>query len=411
MRMLVATLILFSATQAWTKPSENACHRFFNYPDGTQKLISYVESIALPLQFTILDYQNFLHGLQANVITNFISSSRARVDSAAKVHRHGLQHIIDHYAFSIRALELWAVRKISSQQSVQNERRSAELTTKSLSRQMKFIRINGLTRYAKSAVVSPHPIEMMDTHVTQEMWVNVMGGNTWFRLKNDQEDVQQVIINGSVVKYIPDRPILNPGFWNAIIYANEVSKRVGLKPAYNIEGVQFARMNQPSDKELLDAAKNGELTVSSIESTKTFIRNNSARDLLQREGFRFPLPDEYKLIIEELAVAGGTKAKDLSIHQLELFAWFGLSTIRVPFEVASLNPFTIEGQKVYDLLGNVSTMSYLDAFEDDNTGVILLGDDYVGTREEILNIIRKPTSRHSTNSAEGGIRLVRTVLP
>ena len=190
-------------------------------------------------------------------------------------------------------------------------------------------------------VTLTHPFEMMDTHVTQKMWVEVM------KYKPDSwpAEVETITMNidGKNISFTPDKPITNIRWWDAIEFANELSRREGLKPAYITDHIQYQ----------IDGGSRYDLDYMPIKI------NSESGSIYDTEGYRLPTYAEQEFIrTARGAITSDKMFPGINRQNLNDFVWQDGNSGNKAHSVAELKPFVVDGQKFFDLYGNVYEWSH-----------------------------------------------------
>ena len=343
MRKLIFTLILFFAQFSLATPIVNDCRRFFNYPDGTDAFISYLESISqLPSVASQLlsFYQRIAHG----ELLCPISNESARVNAELQIHRSGINRILEQSAFNVSKLSTWATERVAQLSKNGLERANIELQTETAAIPFQMVPITS---------TQPH-LMLMNGPVTQMMWAQVFK-----RIPPTVKDPQMLLmkVGQQEIEMLPDHPITGVTFWSAVVFANEMSKQLGLPEAYDLTGITFKQeANNPNTPEqILRLAARGALSIFDSNNVYEFIKNNPMNSQ-QRPGLRLPTEDEFEILIYKLAQYRGVTVEQLSDQQIEEI--FGgskaeqLHAIRSEFE-----PATVDSNLIADLLGHISFLT------------------------------------------------------
>ena len=394
--------------------SVNECKQLFLYPDGTGSLIAYVNSVSDEIQLTDREYLQFVQALERGEVSNLISQRRARLDSKLKIHRQGIERVLNDSAFDIPYLLTWVKNKLSVQALVRHERSQVAKEVLIPARKPEFVRIVDINP-SHDERISPYPVELMKTHVTQKMWVDVMKENPshWIQGPNQFE-----IYYGARKSTIqPNNPVESITFWSAIVFANMFSRKYGLPPAYNLDFIRFD--NVKDGAELFQIAATGELQVSDSYSYKVFAERNSVAELVKRPGFRLPTSMEYNRLVFQMARALGISVNGINPKSLSSLAWTrantpeGEGTQPVGTTDRSVR---IENQSVHDLLGNARI--WLHVFEregiSDDRHAFKSGADGGDCEFNVFSVIPGAffISLHpDAYSRSVGLRLIRSVVP
>ena len=410
MRIFIAVMILFSAQLTLAVPTTNECRRFFNYPDGTNSFISYVESIADQPNIKrdlSLFYQSIIHGHIANPVSLKLTKTSAEM----QIHRAGIQTILESSYLDLQKLKSWAAERSSQVISEAKKRLDVERVTERPTRQMKFVPVS-------------EKLMMMDGPVTQHMWAEVFSTNPAHGKNGDEALILK--INGESIKAQPEHPVEMVNFWSAILFANEMSKRMGLPEAYELSGIRFAGVNPWSaDQDAFVQAGLGELTVEDQLSLDFFISENKLEKVVARSGLRLPTLAEVEYLVYHKARFLGVPLEQL--NEKQLVALLNQSTENSHAVGANQVAAVINNQRIYDLIGNVFfwltpkniapygpqdrlAKSYGGTVWGASFGFVTLNQQGIKTPERIKSpeTITQPLNRGNWNT---GLILVRTVKP
>ena len=394
MRKFAVTLILFSAQLLLAAPSANNCRRFFNYPDGTDALISYLESIAeMPSvkPWLVEFYKNASLG---NVV-NPISTSAARVNVELQIHRAGVNEILENSFFEMQRIKIWVELRLAQISSNAQERNQVQEKTKQSARPIKFVIVNDPQKNP-DPVAPKYVLEMMDGPVTQKMWLDIFDSNP----SENQSGVEvvDVPVRGNIVQALPDHPVEKITFWSAIIFANEMSKKIGLSEAYDLSGLSFT-----------GAASLGTLRLDKSVEQRLFAENNKETKVIARPGLRLPTQIELEYLLHKRSYINGVPYSDIKENQvLDLFHHI----LNVSHAVGSMPHIEINNQKIFDLFSNVmfwTTTARMESVRNgSNFKAVTWGNDWNTITANIKRIYSISTNCND-NSWRTGIILVRTV--
>ena len=394
MRKFAVALTLFSASFSLAAPTVNDCRRFFNYPDGTNKLISYVESIS---NLPSLNLQKFYQAVAHGELENPISASTARVNAELQIHRNGLSSILDNSYLDIEKLKSWASARVALEVKTQNERHSTRQETASPFRQFKMVQVNEMQ------------LMVMDGPVTEMMWAEVFGVVPEELLTANSSRRDPIWVNNKLVTISPDYPVTNMTFWSAAVFANQMSKKRGLPEAYDLSMVKFDGVNSKQD--IVHLAALGLLSSFDSNSVEEFVQNNTPQMVATRGGLRFPTRDEFETLVCHLARFNGVHLSKLDPQQIQsLFK--GKSRDLHPVG-SELGAAMIGANSIADLIAHISFYtSNIKKYDDPNKApweVTTVGRDY--STWEVANIFTSSTQGLSDYFNHRGIILVRTVQP
>ena len=187
----------------------------------------------------------------------------------------------------------------------------------------------------KVEVTLTHPIEVMSTPVTQKQWVEVMGENP--SRFSEGENSMVVTLTGKSIRMNPDHPVESITWWSVLEFANRLSEKHGLEPAYDLKGVTWKKGTQAEDG-TLEVAK-GEAGIN--------------KDYYQSEGYRLPTEAEQEYLLRAGGKSRGKYHFGDKEEDLKHYGRYGENSGGTTHPVGELRALVLEGQKFYDLHGNV----------------------------------------------------------
>ena len=178
----------------------------------------------------------FIKGLEKGKLINPISEEKAMVSSAALIQQEGIQEYLDLGDLNKKELLEWSKESLREKKRVWVKREETRKETQDIYQKIKFLPV-GPGRFfmgeeKKVEVTLTNSIEVMSTQVTQKQWVEIMGENPSFF--SDGKDSIVVNIKGRPVRMRPDHPVESLTWWSALVFANRLSEKNGLKPAYDL---------------------------------------------------------------------------------------------------------------------------------------------------------------------------------
>ena len=329
-------------------------------PSPTDVFIAYVTTLHEQGIVSDTEFSSFCVEAGNSVIINPIPVNKTFFDSSAAVHRAALAEMVVDRQLDIPAISKWALNRVLELQQFQKNKTDVQLETKVPALKMTFavmspVEFNAGWNPAKTTLT--HKIEVMTTPVTQSMWAEIMGVNP-ATFAEGPESIA-VEIGGEKIRMQLNHPIENITWWSAIVYANELSKRHGLKPVYDLSQIALGNLSVPeavskdiSNETLFWLAARGRLT--NDTRSADFVKINAPNgDIYQAEGYRLPTAAEQYFLRGQVTD---------SPVDLPDFAWLGENTIdendnRSTREVAEKIPAILNGSAIFDIKGNVAEWS------------------------------------------------------
>ena len=282
----------------------------------------------------------FIEGLEKGKLVNPIAEEKAMVSSAALIQQGGIQEYLDLGDLNKKELLEWSKESLREKKRVWVKREETRKETQDVYQKIKFLPV-GPGRFfmgegeKQVEVTLTHPIEVMSTPVTQNQWVEIMGENP--SRFSDGKDSVVVGVGGKSVRMNPDHPVEKITWWSALEFANRLSEKHGLKPAYDLKGVTWIKGTK---------AENGTLQREKGEG-------GINKDYYQSEGYRLPTEAEQEYLLR----AGGKSSGEYHFgdkeEDLKDYAWYDRNSGRTTHPVGELTPLVLEGQEFYDVHGNV----------------------------------------------------------
>ena len=343
-KVLFATIAL---TLLGVAHADNQCEKFLtSSPMETETLDKETEGLMAYLG-TLLEHQiigntelvRFIEALEKGELVNPIAEEKAMVSTAALIHQEGIQEYLDLAELNKKELLKWSKESLKEKKRVRVKREETRKETQDVYRKIEFLPVSPgrflMGDNKKVEVTLTHPIEVMSTPVTQKQWVEIMGENPSHFSKGGDSIV--VNVKGKSIRMNPDHPVERITWWSALEFANRLSEKDGLKPAYDLKGVTWEQGTQ---------AENG-----TLERKKGEVKIN--RDYYQSKGYRLPTEAE-----QEYLLRGGVRSRGKyhfgdKEEDLKHYAWYWENSARTTHPVGELRPLVLEGREFYDLHGNV----------------------------------------------------------
>lgn len=313
----------------------------------TDQTIAYLEKLVEINVITDESLNRFAQKFE-NPVPHKVINSSVQVRSEDKPHYDAFEEILKNSQLDRKKISDWVANILKKSAIIQKEKKESSDKAKNLTIPMVFNRVEPGSFTMGRQIIPTNPtahvtltnaFEMMATPVTQSMWLELMK-----ELPPHH--------NGKIRK---NHPITGITWWSALVFANKLSRKHGLKPVYDLRTISF----EPGTN-----AENGGLKSERPKNVKINAPNG---DIYQAEGYRLPTAAEQEFVRSNRGEGNGDdfpgldhSMRDRFIHleypsssnqHLQMFMYFG-------HEVASLLPFIIGGKTFYDLWGNISEWGY-----------------------------------------------------
>ena len=306
----------------------------------TEGLMAYLGALLEHQIIGDAELVRFIKGLEKGKLINPISEEKAMVSSAALIQQEGIQEYLDLGDLNKKELLEWSKESLREKKRVWVKREETRKETQDVYQKIKFLPVGPghfLMGEGKKQVevTLTNSIEVMSTQVTQKQWVEIMGENP-SRFSKGQDSVV-VDVGGKSVRMNPDHPVEKITWWSAIEFANRLSEKNGLKPAYDLKRVKFEKGTR---------AENG--TLEKSEGEVIFNKN-----YYLSEGYRLPTEAEQEYLLR----AGGKSSGEYHFgdkqEDLQHYAWYGENSGGTTHPVRELKALVLEGREFYDVHGNL----------------------------------------------------------
>ena len=306
----------------------------------TEGLMAYLGTLIEHQIIGDVELLRFIEGLEKGELLNPISEEKAMESLAGTIHRQGIQEeYLDLGHLNQKELLRWSKESLKEKKRVRIQREETRKETQDIYQRMEFLPVSPgrflMGDEKKVEVTLTHPIEVMSTPVTQKQWVEIMGENPSFFPKGTDSIV--VHVKGKSVRMNPDHPVEQITWWSALEFANRLSEKHGLKPAYDLRGVKW----KPGRR-----AENGDLIK---EEGEVKINGN----YYLSEGYRLPTEAEQEYLLRAGGKSGGKYHFGDKDEDLRHYAWYEENSHGTTHPVGELRALVLEGQEFYDLHGNV----------------------------------------------------------
>ena len=343
-KVLFATIAL---TLLGVAHADNQCEKFLtSSPMETETLDKETEDLMAYLG-ALLEHQiigntelvRFIEALEKGELVNPIAEEKAMLSTAALIHQEGIQEYLDLAELNKKELLKWSKESLKEKKRVRVKREETRKETQDVYRKIEFLPVSPgrflMGDNKKVEVTLTHPIEVMSTQVTQKQWVEIMGENP----SNFSKGGDSIVVNvkGRSIRMNPDHPVEQISWWSALEFANRLSEKHGLKPAYDLKGMTWEQGTQ---------AENG-----TLQREKGEVKIN--RDYYQSEGYRLPTEAEQEYLLRGGGRSRGKYHFGDKEEDLKHYAWYWENSARTTHPVGELRPLVLEGREFYDLHGNV----------------------------------------------------------
>lgn len=345
--------------------------------DPTSHLITYLDVLSEHRILKREHVDRFRESLAANTVTNPFSHVQGESDSTIHLHRQELQRLITGFQLDISKLIVWSDIHLGETSRIANAKAVAQAETHDTYQKMVFHPVieSKKTMTVQRAVIAP--FEMMSTPVTQKQWVDLMGDNP--SAYADGKHSITIVREGKHITLQPDNPVDNVSWWSAAHFANKLSIKAGLTPAYDFSNI--------------------------IKLTGTVVGNfkmNSKDGFI--EGYRLPSSNEIKAALQ----ATGVDMDTLRSPAMLRHAWgFENTPDNKPQPVGQLDAFVINGKPFFDIFGNVHELTG-NLFSDTlGYACVVRGGSFFTPFDQLADFERTVTADADTPGT--GFRLVRSL--
>ena len=408
--LLLAAMILNSSFASAAKPTTD-CKKLLPTASGkqneleTQSFIAYLSELVHEHILEINDlHQMVIRIKKDSVLPNPLFSRQTT--PAELIHRQGIQEYIDSGKLNLNTVTEWLLNTTSVQNNIKINRDDVRRDASASYEKMKFHR---LSIKIEVSTKKYYELEMMDTHVTQGQWLEVMGELKSHHRTGDLESTV-VKISNRIININPNHPIERITWWSALEFANRLSIRDNLKPVYDLEKVKMK----------------GEASLGTLEPTVVFSEGtrpfaefsaqiNDPEQIANSEGYRIPSKRELLSFYAEMRKADLFSQQTPTYEQLMDYFWVHENSDSITHAVKSLKPIRIGGKDFFDMFGNV----YFFSTEQNPEGSVrIFGSSIRPTQrnqyEAFKIAIEEGTLYNGVVPSVGksdviGIRLVRTV--
>lgn len=298
--------------------------------DPTELLASYLSTLMEQRVLDATELHTFIAALQDGRLVNPILPERTQIDSRSQIHHKEIQTQIQNTRIDKDKL-------LAQMTAVLRDRQRSAVTRTDTQHKTAdaFQKIEFHTLPTARFRVPNYAFEMMSTHVTQKHWVEIMGKNPATFITGDTQ--AEIMIDGKLFTMLPNHPVETITLWSAMEFANRLSLKGGLRPAYDLSQIEFTRGSRPEHGTW--TAIRGQLII-----------NSPTGDIRDAEGFRIPTIEEFDHVMDlALRPVINTVVKDPG-----QYAWGMENSGGTTHPVAELLPLRIGENNFYDLSGNVT---------------------------------------------------------
>lgn len=377
---VLAAIILLSSSQALANFCQDSLAHLSAPIDSNDRLINYLTLLLDQRAITLDDLA------QLRQWNNPIPEDRTQTDSKAQVHRDQVdQHMNAHGINKQKILE-WLQTFSKEKQRVIAARSDVSQKTKLARHEPEFVPIPAGEYHLwgePTVIFHMSAFEILSTPVTQKQWVELMRKNpSYFDGTKGTKHLTTIGIDGYFVNMQPYHPVEQVTWLSAVVYANRLSRKAGLKEVYDLSGLQFRPGTSAEYGTLL---ADGEIKITAPEN-----------NIYLTEGYRLPTEREFDYLIHLFAKSVG----DVNLRD---YAWDERNSGETQ-PVALREPMLIHGQEVFDLVGNVSEWT---TEWRSNHERVLRGGSFKNDAE--AGLLMRFNGRADARGEDKGFRLVRSL--
>ena len=381
----------------------------------------------------------FIEHLERGELINPISQDEALTSTPLLVQHRGLQQYLEETSLDQKELLAWSKVTLEKRARVRVRREEVQEETLDPYQKLEFHPVKRPARFEmryeedKKLVTLTYPIEVQSTPVTQKQWVEIMGEDP----SRFTEGEDSIVLNfhGKDIKLQPDNPVENVTLWSVLVFANRLSEQHGLQPVYDLSGIDgWAVFTSPERGTLRPKRRDGEGEEGMKNRIKIYAKGKSHDPFegdiyYQAEGYRLPTLAEQVYMLQ-----GGKNMKGDSLFKNEAdvgkYAWHEGNSGGRTHPVGLLQPIVIDGNKFYDLYGDVSEWGWgkttyglnlkgwgkknpVGPKKREKRSHWVMGGSVFDNPHDFLNPSLGPTHSLSpgNESRAVGFRLVRTIKP
>ncbi len=306
------------------------CKRFskspFAFPDrGTsteaaKELVAYLHQLYFQGVITISHLEGLRESITIKEIKNPITLQEAQSDPSKMIHREGLNAILakSNFAGSRDLILDWVDRKLQKEQLEKKEKERGEQGTYFTQELIEFAQIEPGTFTMEGKGGQKVPAEITNSFgigrilVTQFQWSVVMGENP--SIFHSGSKTTLIDANGKKIKMQPDHPVENVSW-------DDVQSFLG-------------RLNN--------------LSLTDDPLIYRLVRNHQSGTV-----YRLPTSAEWEFVAKNRGRHNDTYHFGKEDKELIDYAWVSSNSLSRTHKVATRKPLEVDGEKIYDIHGNV----------------------------------------------------------
>ena len=215
----------------------------------TAKLISYLGSLYEQNIIGVEELTLLVKNIEQTAqLINIVALPE--VKSSHRVHYEMMGDYLAQQDLDIKAIHQWAQDLLKSKNRAASERKHVDQDTRIAKTPMQFRPVKAgsfkLTEFGSSYPVTlTHNISVMDTPVTQWMWVAETNENPSRYV--DGPEATTIEMGGKKLKLQYNNPVENITWYSAVAFANHMSRKQGLPEVYDFSGVKFKPSTRMED--------------------------------------------------------------------------------------------------------------------------------------------------------------------
>jgi formylglycine-generating enzyme required for sulfatase activity len=324
-KLLLFILVSFCTTSVALSADNRDCSRHLapSADSITGRLVSYMSDLLDHQVIGDVELLRLEESLKQRRVENPISEETAQTQAALLIHREGLQELIDESEsepFDLAFLLKWVEQKLTERGQVREQREVVREETKNVHQLIKFAEIRPgkfMMEYekrknpgVKTEIKKPFGFQV--THVTQYQWVRVMDENPSHFKKGEQ--TIQITVNGKTTELQPNNPVEQVKFSDVQKFIRQLNL--------------LAKNKDPLIKELIPDHQEGDV-------------------------YDLPADEQLEFVMRNRGRSNGSYFFGDNESKLKEYAWYDENSDLKTHPVAQLKPLIIDGQEIWDIVGNV----------------------------------------------------------